>query len=235
MPRRPRVATGGTFFHVLNRAAGRARLFRTPGDYAAFLRVVAEVHRRVPTRLLAYCLMPNHWHLVLWPRADGELSEFMRLLTVTHTQRLHARRHSAGTGPVYQGRFKSFPVQRDEHLLTLCRYVERNALRANRVDRAELWPWGSLWRRAADLPPDTPPPLMGWDECPVERPPRWAQWVNEPQTEAEEAAVAESIRRGRPFGDEAWQRRTAAKLGLQPTLRPRGRPRVRPVKDSRPL
>jgi len=67
-------------------------------------------------------------------------------LTLTHTQRWHAHRHSAGRGHLYQGRFKSFPVQDDEHFYTVCRYVERNALRANLVQRAEDWCWGSLHR-----------------------------------------------------------------------------------------
>src|SRR3989454_4275923 len=96
----------------------------------------------------AYCLMPNHWHLLLWTRSDGELSEVMRWITVTHTQRWHAHRHSSGTGPVYQGRFKSFPVQTDECFITVARYVERNALRAKLVGRAEEWRWSSAYRVA---------------------------------------------------------------------------------------
>jgi len=220
------------FFHVLNRAVGRGRLFRRDGDYAAFLRVVEEVHRRLPTRILAFCAMPNHWHFVLWPRQDGELSEFMRLLTVTHTQRWHAHRHTAGTGPLYQGRFKSFPIERDEHLLAVCRYVERNPMRAGLVAAAELWRWGSL--RTREHVPRTPW-LMPWADCPVERPARWVQYVNRPQTAAEEAAIAEAIKRGRPYGAASWQKAVATKLRLESTMNPRGRPRVRPIKDSRPL
>ena len=90
-------------------------------------------------RLLAYCVMPNHWHLVLWPREDGDLSTFVGWLTLTHTQRWHAHRHSVGSGHVYQGRFKSFLVESDEHLWTVCRYVERNAFRAGLCERAEQW------------------------------------------------------------------------------------------------
>lgn len=154
MPRRRRVATGGYVFHVLNRATARERIFETDGDYVAFERVMVETLERVPVRLLSYCLMPNHWHLVLWPKrgADNDLSEFMRLLTVTHTQRWHSAHGTAGTGPLYQGRFKSFPIQGDEHFLTVCRYVERNALRANIVDLAEMWQWSSLWHRTQGDP-----------------------------------------------------------------------------------
>jgi REP-associated tyrosine transposase len=124
MPRRPRTATGGYVYHVLNRAVGRATVFHKDGDYAAFERVLRQAKDEVPTRLLAYCLMPNHFHLVLWPAADGELSNFLHWLTLTHTMRWHAHYHSSGSGPLYQGRFKSFPVQEDNHLLRVCRYEE---------------------------------------------------------------------------------------------------------------
>lgn len=106
MPRRLRTATGGLAYHVLNRAVGRATIFHSDADYAAFEQVILQVHERLPTRLLAYVLMPNHWHVMLWPKEDGELSEFMRLVTVTHIQWWLAHCHTASTGPLYQGRFK---------------------------------------------------------------------------------------------------------------------------------
>ena len=126
MARPPRVAEGGLIYHALNRANARLRIFDEEADYAAFVKVLAEVVTRTGMRLLAYCVMPNHFHLVVWPVGDGDLSRFMRLLTLTHTQRWHAHRRSAGTGHLYQGRFKSFPIQGDEHFSTVCRYVERN-------------------------------------------------------------------------------------------------------------
>src|SRR5208282_1967474 len=129
MPRRLRAAAGGMVYHVLNRAVGRGTLFVDDRDYLAFERVIERTILAVPMRIAGYCLMPNHWHLVLWPEADKQLSEFMRLLTVTHTQRWHAHHHTSGTGPLYQGRFKSFPIEEDDHLLSVIRYVERNAFR----------------------------------------------------------------------------------------------------------
>ncbi len=149
MSRPPRAAEGGLVYHALNRANARLPIFGDEDDYAAFERTIGEAVTRYDMRLLAYCVMPNHFHLVVWPRQDGDLSQFMRWLTMTHTQRWDAHRHSAGTGHLYQGRFKSFPVQDDGHFLTVCRYVERNALRAGLVERAERWRWCSLWRRAA--------------------------------------------------------------------------------------
>jgi putative transposase len=144
MPRGPRNAPGGLIYHVLNRGVAREPLFHKDADYAAFERIIAETLKRFPMRILAYCLMPNHWHFLLWPQKDGELSAFMRWLTNTHTQRWHAHYHTSGTGHVYQNRFKSFPVQDDPHLLIAWRYVERNALRAGLVQRGEEWRWCSL-------------------------------------------------------------------------------------------
>ena len=142
---------GGLAYHVLNRAVGRSTLFRKPADYEAFERILAEAWERVGTRILGYCVLPNHWHMILWPREDDELSEFMRWLTVTHAQRWHAHHHTAGTGPIYQGRFKSFPIQQDDHLLT--RRAANRDLRelAGAPETAHLHPDGSRKQRVECL------------------------------------------------------------------------------------
>ena len=143
------------------------RLFQKPADYLAFERVLAEGLERYPVELLTYCLMPNHWHLVVRPQANEALGRWLGWVGVTHVRRHHEHYHSRGGGHLYQGRFKSFPVSSDEHFLTLCRYVEANARRAKLVARAEEWPWCGLWRRqhpGVSLPPL---PLAEW---PVERP-----------------------------------------------------------------
>src|SRR5437870_9942228 len=148
MGRPLRNSLGGYVYHTLNRGNGRETIFTKDGDYQAFLRVLCLTQQHVPgVRLLAYCLMPNHWHLVLWPHEDGELSDFMHWLTLTHTQRWHAHYQNIGGGHLYQGRFKSFPIESDEHYLTICRYVERNAARAGLAGRAEEWRWNSLAQR----------------------------------------------------------------------------------------
>lgn len=215
---------GGLAYHVLNRAVGRGTLFKKHGDYAAFEQVLKQAWDRLGTRIVCYCLMPNHWHLVLWPRKDDELSEFMRWLTVTHTQRRHAHYRSAGTGPIYQGRFKSFPIQRNDHFLTVCRYVERNALRANLAKRAEEWPWGSLWQRR-EVKGEDREFLLTTSAWPVKPPRNWLALVNRAETPESLDAVRGSVVRGAPYGGELWRQRVAIKLGLTSSLRPRGRPR----------
>lgn len=221
-------------FHCMNRAAGRTRLFRKPQDYAAFELVLAHALEAVPIRLLAYCIMPDHWHLLLWPTQNGQLAKFMHRLTMTHTRRCQEQRRTVGSGHLYQGRFKSFPVQEDRHLEIVARYVERNAIRAGLVERAEQWPWGTLWRRTH--PGEAKPsgvnvdsviercklPLSPW---PVKRPADYRRRVNQPQAAAEEQAVRLSMTKGRPFGDAAWQARVTKRLGLESSFRPTGRPR----------
>ena len=219
MPRGPRSAPGGLVCHVLNRGVNRQILFSKDEDYAAFERIMAQGLQRIPMRILSYLLMPNHWHMVLWPAADGHLTAWLRWVTNTHTQRWRAHYHNAGLGHVYQGRFKSFPVHDDPHFLIVSRYVERNALRAGLVERAEDWRWSSLWRRQhgqAEM-------LSEW---PVLRPHDWVEWVNQPQTAGELSELRQAVCRSRPFGSETWERETAVRLGLESTLRPLGRPRA---------
>lgn len=113
MPRKPRLSLGGHFYHVLNRAAKKGLPFKTADDYSAFEALLADAKGRTPMRILAYCLMPSHWHLLLWPYADGDLQKFTQWLTSTHARRWNLSHHSVGRGAVYQSRFKSIPVQGD--------------------------------------------------------------------------------------------------------------------------
>jgi len=217
MPKRWTAGTAGMVFHVVNRGVRRAQLFHEPTDYDAFMRTLMEAHERFPVRLFAYCLMPNHFHLVASPQEDRQLSQFMRLMTVTHSKRWHAYRGTVGTGHVYQGRFKAIPVQADGHFLTVCRYVERNARRGNLVRRAEEWRWCSLAQRCrnCDLPS-----LAAW---PIPRPQGWIDWVNAIDWDLQ--SVQQAIRRGRPFGDDEWVDTTSELLRLRHTLAPLGRPK----------
>jgi putative transposase len=221
MGRPRRAADGGLVYHVLNRGNARMTIFDGDADFEAFENILEEAVERFGTDLLAWCLMPNHWHLVLRPHADGELSRFVGWLTLTHTQRWHAHRKSPGSGHLYQGRFKSFPVQDEQHFLSVCRYVERNALRARLVRRAQDWRWGSLWRWHKGSNRDKRL-LAPW---PVRRNSAWVDYVNTPQSEEEIAALRRSVLRGCPYGDDYWSEKTVARLGLEGTVRPRGRPR----------
>jgi Transposase IS200 like len=147
MPRAARDALGGYCYHVLNRGSGRRSVFREEGDFAAFAQLLCEAGERSDVRLLAYCLMGNHLHLLLWSGRDGDLPE----LTI---------------GPV------SHPLD-------------------------------------------------------------WLSHVNEPQTEAELGSLRECIGRRRPYGDGVWLQRTARRMGLEASLRPRGRPPKKPERQAK--
>ena len=208
-------------FHVLNRGVGKMRLFAKDADFQAFEQMIEKTLDSCPMRLCAYCLMPNHWHFVLWPERDGQMGAFMQKLTITHVRNWQETRQRVGYGHLYQGRYKSFPVQLDDHFYQVTRYVERNALRANTAAQAEDWPWSSLWRQTHGRVEDRQW-LSSW---PLPRPRTWPDLVNEPQTQAELDAIRHSISRGQPYGDADWVKSTAEELGLLSTLRSRGRPR----------
>jgi len=212
-------------FHVLNRGVGRMTLFGKDGDYEAFENIVEETLETRPMRICGYCILPNHWHFVLWPEEDGQLAVFMQRLTITHARRWQEHRGRVGYGHVYQSRYKSFPVQSDDHFYQVMRYVERNALRANLVERAEDWRWSSLWRREHGSRQQRAL-LSAW---PLPVPRNWKKLVNDPQTEAEVAGIRRAIQRGRPLGNAGWVGQTAKQLGLESTLRAPHRPRKKPV------
>jgi len=196
------------------------KLFRRDEDFLTFERVMAEAMEKHPIRILSYCMMSNHWHFVVWPKKDGEVTAFFRWLAHTHAMRWRVAHHSVGDGHLYQGRFKSFPIQKDEHFLTVCRYVERNALTAGAVKRAELWRWGSLWTRMRGSK-EQRALLSDW---PLERPRNWVQQVNAEWTDEELERIHQSRDRGCPYGEDHWTLKTASRLGLAHTLRREGRP-----------
>ena len=206
MPRKRRVAVGGQIYHVLNRAAGRVRLFRRDSDYRAFEQVLTEAQARTGMRILAYCVMPTHWHFLLWPSKNGELRRFVQWLTSTHATRWNAARNRVGHGAVYQSRYKSIPITSQTHLHCAWRYVERNALRAKLVKRAEDWRWGSLWQRVHHG--------VLICEGPCALPVNWTELVNSPQTQAEVDAFRAHVATSTPY-----------QPGSIPSSGKRGRPR----------
>jgi putative transposase len=217
MPYPPRQTPAGVVFHVINRAIRKQQLFAQPSDYNAFVNCAVEAHRKVPVGVLAYCVMPNHFHFVLQSREDGQISRFMARMTATHSKRWHVHRGSVGTGAVYQGRFRAFPVQTDDYFYRVCRYVEANAVRAGLVRAAEEWPWCSLADRVAMIP------RIPIDPWPLPRPSDWSTRVNGDPSRNEKA-IRESISTGRPFGEPSWVERVARELSLEHTLHPHGRP-----------
>lgn len=226
MSARHRYFEPGHIYHALNRGAERQQLFFCEADYAGFEQLTEQALVRTSLPILTYELMPNHWHFVVRPAEKDQLSEFFQYLAGTHAKRFRAVRGSRGEGHVYQDRFKTFPVESDSHLLALCRYVERNALRAGLVQRAQDWRWSGLWRRQHDY--------HDWlvSDWLVVRPRDWLETVNCPLTSAELRKIRQSVCRGRPLGSSSWTQQTAKDLGLEHTLRSPGRPPIASPKHA---
>lgn len=216
-----RVAPGGMLYHVFNRGLPSTRLFRKDADFETFERIIEQAIDSRPMRILSYCLMPTHWHFVLWPENDGDLGAFMQRLTGSHARNWQIARGRIGYGHLYQGRYKSFTIECGEPLYEVVRYVEANARRAKLVRRAEDWRYGSLWRRTSGTR-ELRRMLSDW---PSPRRRSWSHYVNQPPSAAELEAIRLCLKRGRPYGREAWVRDTVARLGLESTVRPHGRPR----------
>jgi len=202
-----RIAIGNTIYHVLNRGNGRRTIFANEKDYQHFESLLVEANELLDMRILAYCLMPNHWHLVLYPKKDKDLSEFMRWLTTTHARQYRVKTKSIGHGHLYQGTYKSFPIEEDQHATTVIRYVEQNPLRAKLVHKAQDWKYGSLYRRLSG----TPKQKRLLAPLPVRLPVNYLREVNTLYDEDTITALRGSVQKGIPYGDEEWEARLKKK------------------------
>ncbi len=197
MARRPRTDLGEHVYHVLNRANGRSRIFHSEEDYIDFEYLLNEVRETYDMRILAYIVMPNHWHLLLFPRNDGDMGKALHWLTTSHVRRHHSRKGTIGHGHLYQGTYKSFLVQEDHHLLTVLKYIERNAARANMGKCAEEWRWGSAFRRLHGTKKQKE--LLA--DSPVDLPRNYRVWINEPESSEILSEVRDSIKEGVSYGE----------------------------------
>ena len=221
MGRVPRIDIANEIYHVLNRANARMTIFNKNKDFKEFEKIIEEAKEKHPIRILSYCLMPNHWHFILSPENNGDLNKFMHWLTLTHTQRWHAYNHSVGYGHLYQGRYKSFLIKKDNYFLQAVSYVERNAMRAKLVKRAEDWQWSSLWRREYG----TPRQKLLLSPWPINIPEDYLDYVNRQEPEKDLESIEESIIKSKPLGDSSWVKKVVNKFGLEMTMRKPGRPK----------
>jgi putative transposase len=216
MPRIPRGTFDNSVCHVINRGNGGQVVFHKDKDYEAFVGIMEEAKVHYSVRIFAYCLMPNHFHMVLMPEEAEHLSKMMQWLMTSHVRRYH--RHYGTSGHIWQGRYKSFLIQTDSHLLTVLRYVESNPLRAGLVTSARDWRWSSYLESTNNKP------RLLIDEIPIELPKNWDKYVDGPITGNELDKLRQSVNRQTPYGTASWQIQLSKELGLESTLRPRGRP-----------
>jgi len=217
MPRAPRIIGDNIFYHVLNRGNSKRVVFFNEWDYRAFLELLKESKKNFPVDILAYCLMPNHFHIVCMPRIGEEMSKWMHCIENAFVKRHH--KYNQTNGLLWQGRFRHFPVQNDDHFIRLIRYVERNPVRANLVPAAVDWRWSSVRERIYR------PKNKIIDESPVFIPEKWKSYVDKPLTSQELEKIRLCMNRQSPFGNSKWKKYICKKYGSEQSIRPRGRPK----------
>lgn len=226
MPRPLRPIEAGLIYHVINRGNNRQDVFHKPGDFEAFLKALGDLQQRKPFALYGYCLLNNHFHLLIRPLEGTSISRIMQSLLVSHTERYH-KQHRSG-GHVWQGRFKSPVIQNDEHALTVLRYIEANPLRARIVQRGEDYPWSSYPAHGLGASNDLLDRLIPYEQIApsaAARQRKWSEKVHRPLPESTLASIRRANESGLPYGSPRWVARLANRLDLDLTIRPRGRPR----------
>jgi len=187
MPRNARTAIDGGIYHILNRGNGRQRVFHKDGDYLAFTALLRQMHEHFAVELYAYCLMPNHFHLLVKVGTGEDLSRGMQWFMTTHVRRYHQHYHSSGH--LWQGRYKSFGICDNDHLLTVVRYVEGNPVRAGLVKTAADWVWSSHREHCGQERENLTVQL------PVSVGTNWAEYVDTPLTGAELTKMKRNMER----------------------------------------
>jgi len=204
MPRKPRCFNDGLIYHVLNRGNNKRKIFYRYNDFQLFLNLTRKSKKDFGIKIFAYCLMPNHFHIVLSPDKGVLLSKWMHCLMRSHF--IQYKRVHETTGHLWQGRFKSFVIQEDNHLLVILRYVERNPVRANLVVSAKNWSWSSHQERIGKVHN----PFL--DNIPIELPPNWSEYVDQPLTDRELEVIRRGINRHSPFGNSEWKKKMSRKV-----------------------
>ena len=221
MARQPRVDVAGEIFHIINRSNARWNIFKTDKDFNGVFKSLVETLKIIPIDIFAFCLMSNHWHFVVRPKKGGDMGTFFGKFTQKTTQRWHTQHGSIGSGHLFQGRFKSFLVEKDDYFLQVVRYVEANPLRAGMVKKAEEWMWSSLYQRLKN-PELSKKILTAW---PIDLPSNYLALVNAKQPKPQLDNIRQSLTKGQPFGGEYWVNKQINKYDLGYTLRQPGRPK----------
>lgn len=220
MPRVARMSAGDTIYHCMNRSNGRIKIFNNDKDYQFFEYLLEEGKDLIGMRILSYVVMPNHWHMLLYPVNDGDLGKFLHWVTTSHVRYHRTKTKTIGHGHLYQGTYKSFPVETGRYAETLFWYIERNPLKAGLVDKAEKWKWSSLWRR--EFGTEKQKKLLS--DTVVELPDDYLDTINLYEDKKEIEKIEKSIKKGTPIGSVEWIDEVAVKYNIEHTLRKRGRP-----------
>ncbi|PHR53871.1 MAG: transposase [Arcobacter sp.] len=216
MPRVARALADDQIYHIINRGNRREKIFHDEYDFTKILELFSKAKDRFRIKIYAYCLMDNHYHLVLYTEYGKSLSECMQWIGTSYV-RYYNKRYKT-SGHLWQGRYKSFIVQKESYFISLIKYVEANPLRANIVKDASEYKYSSLIQR--DRKEQN---LL--DALPVEIPSNWIDFVNDVEKESDIEIIRNSINRQAPLGEQGWQEIMCERYGIESSIRARGRPK----------
>ena len=209
MPRIARGLAGGEIYHIINRGNRRAEVFHNAKDYEKFIELMKTAKKMVNVKLYSFVLMPNHFHFIIEPNEAEDLSKYMQWLLTSYVR--YYNKTYKTSGHLWQGRYKSFIVQRDNYFLTLLNYVEQNPQRA----KLKQWKFVSSNSEINNF----------LDKLPIEPPKNWEEIKKEVLNKKKKEKIDNSIQRQSPYGDDAWIIKTAQKYDIVSTTNPRGRPK----------
>lgn len=227
MPRKARILVPETPHHIIQRGHNRQTVFVQDEDYQYYLENLVECKQEFNCRVYAWCLMTNHVHLILQPGNDTEgLSRLMKRLAGRQTRCVN--RLERRTGSLWEGRFKSSPIETEAYLLACCRYIELNPVRARMVASPEDYPWSSYRMKTGLQAPrglDFDRCYLGLGSTQQQRESRYKAWVQADVSGSELRHIRESLQYGHPTGGDRFRNEIEEKLGIRLALNKRGRPR----------
>lgn len=226
MPRSPRIVLPGYPHHVVHRGHNRRVVFRTIGDFSSYLDSLHELKGHYDIRLLAYCLMPNHVHLLLEPQSADGLARMMKRVAGRHTARLNRRERRSGG--LWEGRYYSSLVARGSYLRECYRYIDLNPVRASLVDSPEAYRWSSCrYRTGHEVAPwlDVDPWFVALGSTSSERWQAYRDFLRQGVSEERRRLIRDAVRRGQLTGGPEFGREVEGALGRLVPQRGPGRPR----------
>ena len=227
MPRQARVLLQNTPHHIVQRGHNREVVFIEDADYRYYINTLKEWKEELGVKVYGYCLMTNHVHLILDPRVQvTNLGKLMKRLAGRQTR--YVNHKEKRTGSLWEGRYKSSPIETDTYLLACNRYVELNPVKAGMVEYAKDYEWSSYRQRVGlevDVWIDNDSAYLGLSDDETERSQRYMGYINEQSLASETQLIQQALQRGQLTGTNRFVEQVEHRLGQRIEHRGQGRPR----------
>ena len=227
MPRQARIILRNTPHHIVQRGHNRQAVFIEDADYRYYIATLREWKEELNIKVYGYCLMTNHVHLIIDPCDDEDnLGKFMKRLAGRQTRYVNALERR--TGSLWEGRYKSSPIETDTYLLACSRYVELNPVNAGMVKQASDYEWSSYRQKAGvekEMWVDNDPIYIGLSKDKNERMQRYKKYINQPVPEEEKQLIGGALQRGQLTGTHRFVEEVERRLGIRVEQRKQGRPK----------